>query len=563
LYALIALAIIGLIFWFGLGRIRLQNQLALEHMQKEKLEELDELKTRFFTNITHEFRTPLTLIISPLEQLQSAQTLPPPQIIRQQHTLMYRNAQRLLRLISQLLDSAKLEAGSMPIAPLPGEVATFVGQTVESFRPQAQKKGIGLQYTVEDNPARHLFDWEKLEEIIYNLLANALKFTQEGGTVRVDLTWSKDGSSKELLCLQVSDTGIGIAAPHLPFVFDRFYQVNDLRMRSLAGSGLGLYLVKALTQLMGGQVSVESEVEKGTTFRIILPLELADQSSLVSPEPSLPELSAAEAAEVQPLQKADSDAPLVLVVEDHNELRAFIAQGLASKYRVMLAGDGQEGWQITQQELPDLVISDVAMPLMDGFALARLIKSTPLTTHIPIILLTARTSADNRMQGLSSGANDYLTKPFNLQELQLRVANWFNYQHTIRQYWYHNFTQLSLEEPPVSLPEEPTPDPFLLEVYQILDRELSNTNFAVDQLATQMRVSTRTLHRKVTALTGMNGSTIIRSYRLNKAAVLLREGHSVSQVADLVGFEGLSYFSKCFKEQFSVSPSQYTESQTK
>jgi DNA-binding response OmpR family regulator len=253
---------------------------------------------------------------------------------------------------------------------------------------------------------------------------------------------------------------------------------------------------------------------------------------------------------------------MVLVVEDHDELRAFIAEGLASKYRVMVAGDGEEGWQITQQEIPDLVISDVAMPLMDGFTLSRLIKSTPLTTHIPIIMLTARTSADNRVQGLSLGANDYLAKPFNLEELQIRVANWFTYQQTMRQYWYHKFSLPNSAELPVSLPE-PTQDPFLIEVYELLDRELANAGFSVDQLATQMRVSTRTLHRKVTALTGMNASTLMRTYRLRKAADLLRDGHSVSQVVEWVGFEGLSYFSKCFKEQFSISPSRYAESQTR
>jgi signal transduction histidine kinase/DNA-binding response OmpR family regulator/streptogramin lyase len=563
LYALVALAIIGIIFWFGLGRIHLQNQLALEHMQKEKLEELHELKTRFFTNITHEFRTPLTLIISPLEQLQSAQTLPPNEIIRQQHTLMYRNAQRLLRLISQLLDSAKLEAGSMPVAQLPGDVATFISQMVESFRPQAHKKAIGLQYHAEENPARHMFDAEKLEEIIYNLLSNALKFTPEGGSVQVDLTWSKLEKERELLCLQVTDTGIGIPATHLPLVFDRYYQVHDERTRSMAGSGLGLYLVKELCELLGGRVEVESQVEKGTTFTVTIPLQIANHSSHIAPVSTLPVLFADEKSHLLPMPKAAADAPLVLVVEDHEELRAFIAQGLERKYRVIVAGDGEQGWLLIQQELPDLVIADVAMPLMDGLTLTGLVKSTSLTTHIPVILLTARTSADNRVQGLTSGANDYLTKPFNLQELQLRVANWFNHQQTIRQYWYSKFTLPNSEEPPVSLPDKPVEDPFLLEIYQILDRELDNASFTVDQMAAEMKVSTRTLHRKVTALTTINASILIRSYRLYKAAILLQEGYAVSEVANRVGFEGLSYFSKCFKDQFSVSPSQYTQSQSR
>jgi signal transduction histidine kinase/DNA-binding response OmpR family regulator len=563
IYILVALTIIGIIFWFGLGRIRLQNELALEHMQKEKLKELDELKTRFFTNITHEFRTPLTLIISPLEQLQSASTLPPAKIIRQQHTLMYRNAQRLLRLISQLLDSARLEAGSMHVAQLPGDVATFIAQIVDTFHVQAQKKAIGLHYYAEENPSRHLFDSEKLEEISYNLLSNALKFTPEGGNVQIHLTWSKPEKEREVLCLQVMDTGIGIPALHLPLVFDRYYQVHDERTRSMAGSGLGLYLVKELSELLGGKVEVESQPEKGTTFTVTIPLQVAGRSSLIAPVSTLPLLLADEQTPLLPLPKVTGDAPLVLVVEDHDDLRMFIAQGLSGKYKVLVAVNGKEGWQMAQNELPDLVITDVNMPEMDGVTLSSLIKGTPLTSHIPIILLTAWNSADNRVKGLLSGANDYLTKPFNLQELQIRVANWFTHQQTLRQYWYHKLIQPNASEPLVNLPEKPAEDPFLVEVYQILDRELANASFTVDQMAAEMKVSTRTLHRKVTALTTINASILIRSYRLYKAAIMLQDGYAVSEVATRVGFEGLSYFSKCFKEQFSVSPSLYAESQSK
>ncbi|WP_170252563.1 hybrid sensor histidine kinase/response regulator transcription factor [Adhaeribacter aerolatus] len=556
-YTLVALVIIGAIFYVQLSRIRLQNKFALEHLQNEKLQELNQLKTQFFTNITHEFRTPLTLIMGPLEQLRAQPALASPEIIRQQHKIIYRNAQRLLRLITQLLDSAKLEAGSMNLNESQGNVVEFVGNIVETFRLQAQKKFIRLDFHAEGKPAEHLFDAEKLENIIYNLLSNALKFTPAGGTVQIDLTWTRVVRAEDLLQLQVTDTGIGIPAAQLPLIFDRFQQVNDPRTQFLAGSGLGLSLVKELTQLLGGQVEAESQVEKGTIFRVTLPMRKADNVVPGKLVAALPVIMPEEEILSPPLPLVAEDAPLILVVEDHDELRAFVSQGLTLEYRVIMAADGAEGWRLTQQELPDLIIADVTMPQMDGFTLSQLIKGTPLTTHIPVILLTARTSAGNRVQGLTAGANDYLTKPFNLQELQLRVANWLSYQQTSRQYWFRQFSQPDSGEPPLNLPVEPAEDPFLQELYRILNRELANADFAVEQMADNMNVSTRTLHRKLAALTDMNANTLIRTYRLNKAAMLLREGHSVSEVAELTGFEGLSYFSKCFKEQFSVSPSQY------
>ncbi|MGV3589670.1 MAG: hybrid sensor histidine kinase/response regulator transcription factor [Adhaeribacter sp.] len=561
-YALMALSIIGTLFWFRLNRIRLQNQFAMEQLQKAKLEELNQLKTKFFTNITHELRTPLTLIISPLEQLQMQPTLPAPTIIRQQHTVIYQNAQRLLRLINQLLDSAKLEAGSMRLNEKQADVVVFVGQIIDTFRLQAQKKNIQLQYVPENKTSHYLFDAEKLEIIIYNLLSNALKFTPIAGTVRVELTWGQAGE-KELLYLRITDTGIGIPAAQLPFVFDRFYQVNDFRTTSLAGSGLGLFLVKELTDLLGGQVQVESPAAKGTTFTVTLPVRVADNSAPFWQEstPSII-LPAAEPA-LAPLPPVAADAPLILVVEDHDELLTFILEELGSKYRVLTATNGAEGWHLTQQELPDLIIADVTMPQMDGFTLCQKIKSTSLTTHIAVILLTAQTSINNRVQGLSAGANDYLTKPFHLQELHLRVANWLSYQNTLRLYWQQKFGHFNSENLSVNLQEKPIEDPFLLKIYQILDIELANTIFGVEQLASEMNVSTRTLHRKLSAITGMNASNLIRTYRLRKAAILLQEGYAVSEVADLTGFEGLSYFSKCFKEQFAVSPSHYVLSQIK
>lgn len=554
-YALIVLSVISIIFWFRISRIRLQNKLHVEHLEKEKLEELDQMKSRFFTNITHEFRTPLTLIITPLEKLNSLTKLPKPEVIKQQINVISRNARHLLRLINQLLDSAKLEAGSMRLTESVGDVVILVEQIIESFRMQAEKKNILLQYHSETSSIINTFDAEKLEQILNNLLSNALKFTPEGGSVSVKLSMQSISDNKNLLYLQVADTGIGIPATQLPFIFDRFYQVNDSRSRALAGSGLGLFLVKELAALLGGNVKAESKAGEGTIFTVTLPVRQANDllpAETIAHPVTVPENEIALA--VNPEQT--EDVPLIMVVEDHDELRTFIAQGLTDKYRIITAANGAEGWRLVQQELPNLVITDVAMPEMDGFDLSRVIKNTPLTNHVAVILLTARASSENRLQGLTAGANDYLTKPFNLEELHLRITNLLNYQNKLRHYWQQRFMQPDTENLPAQTNEQ-VEDAFLLSVNQILDREISNADFTVEKLANEMSVSTRTLIRKLSSLTAMNAAEFMRSYRLKKAVILLKQGQSISEAAFNVGFETPSYFSKCFKAQFSLSPSEY------
>ncbi|WP_158267582.1 hybrid sensor histidine kinase/response regulator transcription factor [Adhaeribacter arboris] len=556
-YALVIFTIIGIIFWSQFKRLQLQNQLKFEHLEQEKLRELEQMKSQFFTNITHEFRTPLTLIISPLEPLCTQPTLPPPELIKPQLKVIFRNAQRLLRLINQLLDLAKLEAGHMILDESRGEITLLVEQIVESFRPAAEQQGVQLQYVFTGASVEYIFDAEKLEKIIYNLLANALKFTASGGKVRVEVNLPASREETYELQLRVRDTGRGIPASQLPFIFNRFYQVTDARTAALAGSGLGLFLVKELVELMGGHVAAESQEGKGSSFTVVLPLRIAGNNVPAGPLASQSVIVPEEEAVSLPLPPSAEEAPLVLVVEDHEELRHFIAQELTAQYRVLTAPNGAEGWQLAQQELPNLVIADVAMPEMDGFTLSQLIKNNPLTTHIAVILLTARTSVEDRVKGLTTGANDYLIKPFNLQELQLRVANGLSYQQTLRQYWRQKFSLSNPAEEPAS----PSEDPFLRQVHQVLDRELANSGFLVDELAREMAVSTRTLHRKLAAITAMNANELMRYYRLSQAAVLLREGHPVAETAYRVGFEGLSYFAKCFKAQFSVSPSEYALSQ--
>ncbi|MVM28505.1 response regulator [Spirosoma sp. HMF4905] len=561
LYALLLAGMIRAYIQYRINRAQLHQEMLLKEQEAQLLKENADWQTRFFTNITHEFRTPLTLIINPLERLMATAALPTRASLQQQYGVMHRNARRLLRLINQLLDIAKLEADQLGIVQSRGNLASFFAELVDSFRLRAERKGVELIYETIDLPADSLFDAQKLETIGYNLLANALKFTPEGGQIRIILQ-SEQVSNESMISLQVIDSGIGISAEQLPHIFERFFQGRQAEGSVGGGTGIGLFLVAEFTRLLGGTITVDSQLGQGTTFTVRLPLK--DPSKELAALDVLPALLRPvlvnPTEEFTPDSKpVSADAPLILVVEDNDELREFIAGELTRTYRVLTAPNGQEGWQVCLQELPELVISDVMMPLMDGFSLVEHIKTTPLTAHIAVILLTAKTMTDARIKGLTVGANDYLTKPFYAQELTLRIANLLQHQHQLRWHWQQRINQL--ENPTVPDPGPISDDPFLLKFHEVMDRELANSSFSVEQLADELAVSQRTLHRKLSTLTGTNANELIRSHRLRKAALFLQEGSSVSEAAEKAGFEGLSYFSKSFKAQFAVSPSAYLQAQ--
>ncbi|RAJ92998.1 signal transduction histidine kinase [Larkinella arboricola] len=566
-YALYGLLLAGLIrayIQYRINRAHLQQEILLKEQEARLIKQNADWQTRFFTNITHEFRTPLTLILGPLERLMEPAPLPSRASLQQQLGVMHRNARRLLRLINQLLDLAKLEAGQMGRVESRGNLVSFFGEVVDSFRLRAERKGIELTYEATGPAAEALFDAHKLETIGYNLLANALKFTPEGGHIRVllqETEWADNPGFR----LQVIDSGVGIPPEQLTRIFDRFFQGRDPEVSLGGGTGIGLFLVAEFTRLLGGQVTVNSQVGEGTMFTVTLPLK--DPTGVLAAletRPDPPGLNvAAPVADSAQLTAVSAEAPLVLVVEDNDELREFIAQELAGTYRVLTAANGQEGWQVCLRELPELVISDVMMPLMDGFTLVEHIKTTPLTAHIAVMLLTAKTLTDARIKGLTAGANDYLTKPFNVQELHLRIGNLLRHQHQLRQHWQQQIGQLGGVQVPVPVAGLSADDPFLLKLYEVLDGQLTNSAFSVEQLADELAVSPRTLHRKLSTLTGSNANELMRSYRLRKAAVFLQQGCSVTEAAERAGFEGLSYFSKSFKAQFAVSPSAYLQMQKK
>lgn len=574
--------------------------------ESHQLKVIDELKTRFFDNITHEFRTPLTLILSPVERLlQDYQD----DALRRGLQLVERNARQLLRLINQLLDLTKLEAGYLTLSPGAGDLGDFVGQIVQVFANLAEERGLQLTYHT-DLTGFYLFDAEKIEQIVYNLIANAIKFTP-AGRVSVRLTaglpadspavtpgadaktgealnaepavvnGSRSDSGVLPVRLVVADTGIGIAPEKLPHIFNRFYQVAPgagaglpLNEPALTythpGTGIGLALVKELTELMGGRVTVSSSgrqpinhpavAQTGTTFTVELPLQPAVNVGLDEPPLSYRPAGVATVRAVPTKLAGDwpssddqaEDRPLVLVVDDNDELRAFVAGELASRYRVLTAANGQEGWQVAKAELPDLVLSDVVMPGMDGYTLTQHLKNDSATDHIAVVLLTAKAAPPSRIEGLQQGADDYLTKPFPIAELHLRLHNLLTRQQTLRTYYHKQFAN-----PEIPFQPETVTDKFLLRANELLEAHLDDSRFGVEEFAHGIGMSRRTLHRKLTAVANLTTNDFIRQYRLKRGAELLRKGHNVSETAYRVGYESPAYFTTVFKEFYQKTPTEF------
>ena len=534
-YLMYALTILGTLlagYRFQINRIKLKNELAFEHKEAERLATLDRLKTDFFSNITHEFRTPLTLIIDPLKQaIKDIRD----ETVLQKLLLVQRNSDKLLLLINQLLDLNKLESQSMKVALSRGDFVVFAKPIIESFLSLARKKHIQLDFQHSNNIAEFDFDAEKCWKILYNLVGNAMKFTSEGGKVMVDLDFpsgmfSEQNSKNHRIT--VSDTGIGIPKSELPRIFDRFYQVDGSRTRSGEGTGIGLSITKQLTELMGGAIEVESEEGKGTTFQVILPMIFQAEMATQPPNPlkgeSLPALVDLEmASEEMPIELNDS-LEVVLIVEDNADIRTYVRQSLPNRvYQLIEAADGLDGLRKATEYTPDLIIIDIMMPVMDGFELLDILKQDHRTSHIPIILLTAKAAMASKLKGLKSGADAYLTKPFSMEELSVRIEKLLEQRLKWQEYFRQNGFQKADDNP------LPTADQqFLQTAAEIIEEHLADEHFGIDRLCKAVGMSRVTLHRKLKALTNLSTSHFIRSFRLERAYQLLEnQTGNVSEVA--------------------------------
>lgn len=527
----------------------------------KKEDELHQAKLNFFTNASHEIRTHLTLIMVPVERLLSES--PADHFVRQQLSQVRANTNRLLNLVRELMDFRKAETNHLQLFAQRQNLVPFLREIWQSFRETALASNINMSFVHTEDVIEVNFDEKQLEKVFFNLLANAIKFTPENG--RIELYAE---ARKEDVLIRVTDNGRGIAPQFLPRLFTNFFQVADHGMQN-TGYGIGLALSKNIVELHRGRISVESipaagGVEGKTVFTVILP-----QNAEITMAP--PVVSATQYPGNEPVEIPDTVATMevnaspkgctILVVEDNPDIRQMIVDCLSPVHRVMTAENGQEGWETAIAEIPDLVISDVMMPEMDGYELCEKIKSDERTSHIPVILLTARSAQNEQIEGLQLGADVYLTKPFSTRVLSLSVRNLLTARDRIRQKTTQELTSLNLNRTGVEPGTASVDGGFLEKILRIIDEHLDDVDFGVEKLAREVGMSVPVLYKKVRALTNMSVNEVVKVHRFRKAAELLvQKKISISEVAGAVGYDDRKYFAKEFKKYFGVAPSDFTVS---
>jgi len=521
--------------------------------QAEELKQLDLANTNFFSNITHEFRTPLTLIIGPLEQLIVSQ--PAPTIFKRRIQGVLKNARHILVLINQLLDISKIESGQMKVEIVKGDVIDYTRELINRFQSLSKNKGQKLYFLADKKSWFINFDNKKWDKIIYNLLSNAIKFTPEGKEIQVSLEEMHHNNEPHLK-LSVKDAGIGIPEDQLEHIFDRFYQVDHSATREQQGTGIGLSLVKELIHLQKGTIEVFSEVGKGTTFEVLLPIP-----KTVGAEPPITPLTVTDSILFEnkidlPAQQLSLNSPAeknleVLIVEDNEEMREYIRHCLSdANYKITEASNGEEGLEKAMALIPDLIISDVMMPQKDGFELTEALRKNTGTSHIPLILLTAKIALESKIKGLKSGADLYLTKPFSPEELSIQVEKIINLRTILQQRYQNN----ALAENKDAFQQE---DAFILKLRSFILKNIHDPDLNGDKIGGHFALSRVHLYRKLKALTNLSISEYVKNIRLEKAKELLKENKfNVSEVADMTGFSSVSLFSRSFKQAFGQSPTK-------
>ena len=562
-YALWVALTLGTIY--AIYRYQLRRRLALA--EAERLKELDQAKTQLYTNITHEFRTPITIILGMADQMKND----PKSWYNEGLRLIRRNGKQLLNLVNQMLDLSKLESGHMPLNLENGDIISYLQYLTESFDSYADSKDIRLHFLCDIQELAMDYDPEKMQNILSNLLSNAIKFTPAGGDVYVQLAVGSGQSTvgstiklpaanwklppEDYLLLTVRDNGLGIAPEHLPHIFNRFYQADATSTRRGEGTGIGLALTQELVRLMGGRIEVESQLKAGTKFSIWLPIsQSAPKASLTSQEASVSETLLLEKNPQAPApETVRSDLPLVLLIEDNLDVITYLSAFLSGEYQIETATNGQEGIDKALDLIPDLVVSDVMMPEKDGFEVCATLKTDERTSHIPVILLTAKSDDASRLEGLTYGADAYLAKPFNQEELLVRMEKLIELRRRLQARYQKAGELVHLEEKTNHTPE----DRFLQKLVQIVEENLADEHFGLPGLCKKAGLSRSQLFRKLKALTGQSTTHFIRSIRLAKGKEMLETTDmTVSEVAYAVGFNRVAYFSTMFREEFGVSPSE-------
>jgi signal transduction histidine kinase/DNA-binding response OmpR family regulator len=569
IYGLILTGIILLYRHYLHSRAKLKTDLEVQRVEKEKVLEIEQMKSQFFTNISHEFRTPLSLILGPINDIQKRQD----KLEEGDRTLlsiMKRNAGRLQQLINQLLDLSKLEKGKEKLQVQKGDLSVFIRSFVLSFLSLAETGQINYHYDIPNTSGTIYYDADKIEKILTNLVSNAFKFTPEGGEIKIGLKYKSEGKKNEpsLAEIFVFDSGKGIPPEQIDKIFDRFYQISSSDTREKEGTGIGLSLTKELVDIYRGEIRVDSKPGKGSKFIVTLPVsrDLFEADEII-PAPSgkqgKVETSRGEILEIpdydgvyQPDTKPESakGQPVILIVEDNEDLRKYISRNLLHDYQIHEAENGKQGISQAIKTIPDVVITDVMMPEMDGMEMCRNMREDERTSHIPIIMLTAKADRQSKLAGLEMGADDYIIKPFDANELHSKVKNLIVRQNKMRERFNRAFF-MNKEEIEVKNADRR----FIQKAQEILNAEISNPNFDIDRFSQRLGISRMQLYRKLKGLANQSPSEFIRNLRLKYSIFLLDEGYeNITQIALHVGFNSPSYYSMCFRKLYGISPKEYT-----
>ena len=560
-YSIFIIIITGLLvlgIQIVVNRERLQNQIKIDHLEISNMQEANQMKTRFFANISHEFRSPLTLILGPLKSLSDN---PAFESSKKQISMMIRNAQRLLDLINQLLELSKIEAGHMKLEATENDIISFVKPIVHSFNSLASKKYIAYKVELPNDKIKVYFDKEKLEKIVINLISNAIKYTPEFGEIIVKII----EKNKEVV-FEVNDNGIGIPKEEMEFVFNRYYRINNKESKASKGTGIGLSLSRELVNLHKGRIELESEENSGAVFRVYLQLgkdhlseeEILEHKSEFLYENSQVQIQENDFTELTKTNDIEDELegfPIILVIEDNKDIRTYVTEILGESYRVLQADNGSDGLKLALENIPDLIISDIMMPGLDGYELCRKVKSDLKTSHIPVVLLTAKASNDSALTGFEMGADYFIIKPFNSKILLLRIKNMLKSRDLIKENLLKDKT-INLD--PKNIKINAKDEGFLKKAVEVVELNMENSNFYVDDLGKELGLSRMQLYRKLKGLIGQSANEFTRSIRLKRAVQLIEQRTlTISEITYEVGFTDLQYFRDCFKKQFGVNPTEY------
>ena len=570
IYLLLFFTAIYLLNKLTLSRVKEKQLIRNERIQRNQQDELNSKKIQFFTNISHEFRTPLTLIINPLKDIINNKDLNLPLEVINKHKIIYKNTNRLYRLINELMDFRKLELNKLNVRAQKINLKSFIGEILEYFREEAQNKHIFLSLDADVSDVTVWADENMLEKIIFNLVSNAVKVTPSGGAISIsvlstgelfNLPFVDPYNLVEAVEIFVTDTGPGLQQEEIDKIFDRFYQVEKLNKTYYGGTGIGLEVVKSFVELHKGKIEVKSDLGKGTEFRILIPTgkshfekdQIIDLNKVDLDENEglfvdMPEL------QIYNNEVSNStNLHTLLIIEDNAEMLEYLKYELQNQYKIVTANNGKEGLDIAKETLPDVVITDVIMPKMNGFEFCKLLKSDSRISHIPVLMLSAKSRIEDKIEGAQIGADAYMTKPFDLQLLKLRLAQLINSRKVIFEKYFSDISGANDEFlNSTSLDKE-----FIQKLFGYINDNLSDSNLSVELLASKLNLSRSQLYRKIKAITGQTVNELIRKIRLERAKQILENGKAnVSEVCYKVGFSSPSYFTKCFKANFGILPTE-------